>query len=176
MYSLVENDATDCRKLSICRPTMVLLFQWWLITTMHYGNRVFAKCNFLCRGLKVGHSAKSYFAECRTRQRAILLSAALGNDINSAKKALPTVRYLAKPDTRQRPFLPSVRHSANPGARQKAASGNGRRLSSRFAECQRVGTRQTTSLPSARPWHSAKNNGKLFFPTFKLQNFSHVLL
>ena len=82
---------------------------------------------------------------------------------HSAKKALPSVRHSAKPDTRQRPFLPSVRPSANPGARQKAASGNGRRLPSRFAECQRVGTRQTTSLPSARPWHSAKNNGKLYF-------------
>ena len=35
------------------------------------GNRVFAECNFFCRGLKIGHSAKSYFAECRTRQRRL---------------------------------------------------------------------------------------------------------
>ena len=38
------------------------------------GNRSFAECNFLCQGLKVGHSAKSYFAECRTRQRYALPS------------------------------------------------------------------------------------------------------
>ena len=88
------------------------------------GNRAFAECNFLCRGLKIGHSAKIY-----TRQR----------------------RICRVSGTRQRPFLSSVRHSANFGARQKMASGNVRRLPSRFAECQRVGTRQTTSLPSARP-------------------------
>ena len=40
-----------------------------LLTT---GNRVFAECNFFCRVLKVGHSAKSYFTECRTRQRYTL--------------------------------------------------------------------------------------------------------
>jgi len=30
------------------------------------GNRAFAECNFLCRGLKIGHSTKIYFAECLT--------------------------------------------------------------------------------------------------------------
>ena len=50
------------------------------------GNRAFAECNFFCRVLKVGHSAKSYFAECRTRQRYTFAECqALGKARHSAK-------------------------------------------------------------------------------------------
>ena len=56
----------------------------------------------------------------------------------------------AKPDTRQMPFLPSVRHSANSGAQQKMASGNGRRLPSRFAERQTLTLDKGLGLPVCR--------------------------
>ena len=36
------------------------------------GNRAFAECKLLCRVSKIGHSAKTFFAKCRTRQRIAL--------------------------------------------------------------------------------------------------------
>ena len=54
---------------SYCRAISELSVQ---LTTYTMGNRAFVECNFFCRGLKGGHSVKSYFAECRTRQRYTL--------------------------------------------------------------------------------------------------------
>ena len=67
------------------------------------GNRAFAECNFFCRVLKVGHSAKSYFAECRTRQRYTLGKEgfaecqALGKARHSAKALFAECQALGKP-------------------------------------------------------------------------------
>ena len=68
-----------------------------------------------------GHSAKQYFAECRTRQSNILPSAALGKIKHSAKVALPSARHSAKPGSRQSWALPSAAALGKSPTRQKVA-------------------------------------------------------
>ena len=46
-----------------------VLFDHHRLTT---GNRAFAECKLLCRVSKIGHSTKTFFVECRTRQRIAL--------------------------------------------------------------------------------------------------------
>jgi hypothetical protein len=59
------------------------------LSTPHYGNQLFAECEDLYRVSNFGHSAKTCFAECRTRQNL-----ALGKEV------------FAKPGTRQMQSLP----------------------------------------------------------------------
>jgi hypothetical protein len=61
----------------------------------HYRNRAFAECNFLCQVVKVEHSAKSYFAECRTQQRYTLGKE--GKAKHSAKALFAECQALGKP-------------------------------------------------------------------------------
>ena len=69
------------------------------------GNRDFAECKILYRVLKIGHSAKTFFAECYTRQRIALgkdLFAecpALGKDGHSAKDFFAERQTLGKIST-----------------------------------------------------------------------------
>ena len=77
------------------------------------GNRDFAECKILCRVSKIGHSAKTFFAECCTRQRI-----ALGKHGHSAKDFFAECQTLGKISTlgrgcprngvRSRPSLPSA--------------------------------------------------------------------
>ena len=66
------------------------------------GNRVFVECKLLCRVLKMGHSAKTFFAECRTRQRIALGKEffveyrALGKKGHSAKDFFAECQALGK--------------------------------------------------------------------------------
>jgi hypothetical protein len=59
------------------------------LSTPHYGNQLFAECEGLYRVPNFRHSAKTCFAECRTRQNL-----ALGKEV------------FAKPGTRQMQSLP----------------------------------------------------------------------
>ena len=85
---------------SYCRAISELSVQ---LTTYTMGNRAFVECNFLCRGLKGGHSVKSYFAEYRTRQRYTLGKEgfaecqALGKARHSAKALFAECKALGKP-------------------------------------------------------------------------------
>ena len=55
------------------------------------GNRDFAECKILCRVSKIGHSAKTFFAECCTRQRI-----ALGKEFFAECRALGKHGHSAK--------------------------------------------------------------------------------
>ena len=59
-----------------------------LLTT---GNRAFAECKLLCGVSKIGHSANTFFAECRTRQRI-----ALGKEFFAERRALGKQGHSAK--------------------------------------------------------------------------------
>ena len=66
------------------------------------GNRGLAECKILCRVSKIGHSAKTFFAECRTRQRITLGKEfvaecrALGKEGHSAKDFFAECQALGK--------------------------------------------------------------------------------
>ena len=65
-----------------------VLFDHHRLTT---GNRAFAECKLLCRVSKIGHSTKTFFVECRTRQRI-----ALGKKGHSAKDFFAECQALGK--------------------------------------------------------------------------------
>ena len=135
-----------------------------IVTT---GNRDFAECKILYRVLKIGHSAKTFFAECYTRQRI-----ALGKKGHSAKDFFADCQTLGKistlgigcPRNGVLCRVPAVRHSAKKvfttGNRDFAeckiicrVSKIGHSAKTFFAECctQRVlcrvpGTRQQNAL------------------------------
>ena len=109
----------------------------WITT----GNRNFAECHMLCRVLKLGHSAKSFFAECRTRQ-----SKALGKELFVECLMLDTVRHSAKMPFAECQTLGKPLHSA-----------------------KRDGDTHREPLPSATRRHSAKIF--LFFIFYLPPNF-----
>ena len=81
------------------RKMLHMISTWWMITawmiyTTGNGNRDFAECKILCRVLKIGHSAKTFFAECYTRQII-----ALGKDGHSAKDFFAERQTLGKIST-----------------------------------------------------------------------------
>ena len=88
--------------------TSGLLYEVYITTR----NISFAECNFLCRGLKVGHSAKSYFAEYRTRQRYTL-----GKEGFAECQALGKARHSAKALFVEWQALGKPRRSAKSGVR-----------------------------------------------------------
>ena len=60
-------------------------------STITTGNGIFAECKLLFRVSKIGHSAKTFFAECRTQQRI-----ALGKEFFAECRALGKKGHSAK--------------------------------------------------------------------------------
>ena len=101
-------------------------------------NRDFADCKILCRVSKIGHSTKTFFTECYTRQRI-----ALGKHGHSAKDFFAERQTRQNLNTRHR--LPVKRRPITAFFAERLRLGTRQIfffVFNFFAECPRSGTRQ----------------------------------
>ena len=104
----------------------IIISKYFVGDDLTTGKLDFAECLRLCRVLFIGHSAKQYFPECRTRQRWLC-------------RVPGTRQSLALGKTG---FCRVPRHSAKVPLGKRWPARDGGHLPSDFAECLTDGTRQ----------------------------------
>jgi hypothetical protein len=84
------------------------------------GNSIFAECHMLCRVPNIGHSAKTLFTECHSRQRFTLGKdrfaecQTLGKEIHSVKKFFAECPALGKDLNSAKTYAQTVSPNADP--------------------------------------------------------------